>query len=494
MIGFSPNRLDDYLNLVQKLRSEEDIKRLSRALALGERNFCLLTCQSPLQTKACLAVIEDRVESLVSRSISIQHLKPGNLVEYDLEDLIDSLMRPLLRKQQLVEGKQIIILDGSGATAQKLSTWQVFFERMNLMRNKIMKNLAGPLILVVTDRLNLEFAANAPDFWSIRSTAARAVPLPPVKWKPTPSNSSQSRPIPPDDLQEFGETSSDPRMMRSRAFTLVAEANGKREKGEAKDALAMVQKAVAIYDRLHQSEFHDDLMGRVEAHVLEGRILIDLGRYSEARVSLNSALEQQEGTITSWEPWIFLNLAITYAGDRKMDIARKNLQKSLDRFRYSIKDESENVEKRFSLAQATKIIAETGLLTPIENIELLEEGLESINDIEEPRTKGIIYELLGLNHFAEGGHEKALACMSTSLQMRIRLGDRVGEHRICLGLAYMQQNRGDFDSAFHWVDRASRISEEMGDHEREKITNDVKEEINLYRNALNAGMKTEDQP
>jgi tetratricopeptide (TPR) repeat protein len=75
---------------------------------------------------------------------------------------------------KITDTNKVFIIDASNSGKQDEEAWMIFFQRMNEVRNTIMKCLSAPLLLIVTSALEIEFALRAPDFWSIRSNVARA--------------------------------------------------------------------------------------------------------------------------------------------------------------------------------------------------------------------------------------------------------------------------------------------------------------------------------
>jgi len=75
---------------------------------------------------------------------------------------------------KITDTNKVFIIDASNSGKQDEEAWMIFFQRMNEVRNMIMKRLSAPLLLIVTPALEIEFAHRAPDFWSIRSDVARA--------------------------------------------------------------------------------------------------------------------------------------------------------------------------------------------------------------------------------------------------------------------------------------------------------------------------------
>lgn len=75
---------------------------------------------------------------------------------------------------KITETNKVFVIDASNSEKRDEEAWMIFFQRMNEVRNTIMKRLSAPLLLIVTSALEMEFALRAPDFWSIRSYVARA--------------------------------------------------------------------------------------------------------------------------------------------------------------------------------------------------------------------------------------------------------------------------------------------------------------------------------
>lgn len=75
---------------------------------------------------------------------------------------------------KIADTNKVFVIDASNSEKRDEEAWMIFFQRMNEVRNTIMKLLSAPLLLIVTSALEIEFALRAPDFWSIRSDVARA--------------------------------------------------------------------------------------------------------------------------------------------------------------------------------------------------------------------------------------------------------------------------------------------------------------------------------
>ena len=159
-------------HLVSALTEEDEMKRLSRSLDLGERlHFVVLTCKTPLQGKAAVTVFGQM-------GFPVTHLMPKQTFGYTFENLTSWLLTPLLDWPENETGKRLFVLDASSATHEEAEAWLPFFARMNLLRNNLMDRLPGPLLLLVTPALRMMFRERASDFWSIRSTEGFASALP----------------------------------------------------------------------------------------------------------------------------------------------------------------------------------------------------------------------------------------------------------------------------------------------------------------------------
>jgi tetratricopeptide (TPR) repeat protein len=219
------------------LPQQQGIQHLIESIALAEKSFTILVCEdqnnpegsdltgAEYQAQAALQVLVKQVaarreepllllhfafkrngsESATFKGLISQILEPlyywEGLDDYKAEEEIPSHYKedfflPLCFKKKqepfnLIGGlsqpaelpsdskkitsiNKVFVIDASNSEKRDEEAWMIFFQRMNEVRNTIMKRLSAPLLLIVTSALEMEFALRAPDFWSIRSDVARA--------------------------------------------------------------------------------------------------------------------------------------------------------------------------------------------------------------------------------------------------------------------------------------------------------------------------------
>ncbi len=174
---------EQFEELKEKLRQEEDLSNLIESLALAEKmHFTILVCESPVQAKAALEVMEEAVNKArggatewLRFSFDRKYRKPLTF-QIVVSEILDPL-RDWLNKD---EKDKIFVIDASEGVKEEGDEWHIFFQRMNEMRNILMEQLPGPLLLVIPPCFEAEFPRRAPDFWSVRSSFARAKAQPTV--------------------------------------------------------------------------------------------------------------------------------------------------------------------------------------------------------------------------------------------------------------------------------------------------------------------------
>ncbi len=163
--------------LKDELRQEEDFCAFIESLALAEKmNFTILVCETPVQAKAALEVMEEAVNKTRGDTAEWVHFyfdrKEGKRPTFDA--LASQILEPLYNWQNRDEKERVFVIDASGEVREDGDEWNIFFQRMNEVRNILMERLPGPLLLVLPPCFEAEFPRRAPDFWSVRSGFARA--------------------------------------------------------------------------------------------------------------------------------------------------------------------------------------------------------------------------------------------------------------------------------------------------------------------------------
>ena len=182
---------DSFARLKDDLRMEPEIRHLLQSVALAERShFFILETDAPLQAKAAYEILAEVVPAIREEPMRFHRHAPRGLQEHfspadKFHQLIIQVLTPLYywnSDKETEDGRAcVFILDGSAGQKKDATAWIMFFQRLNEVRNVLMDNLPGPLILFIPTFFELEFCYNAPDFWSIRSAIvhARAMPPPP---------------------------------------------------------------------------------------------------------------------------------------------------------------------------------------------------------------------------------------------------------------------------------------------------------------------------
>ncbi|MDM8525160.1 NACHT domain-containing protein [Desulfococcaceae bacterium HSG8] len=168
---------EQFEELKDKLRQEEDFCAIIESLALAEKmNFTILVCETTIQAKAALEVMEDAVNSTRGQPSEWVHFSFERKEEKrpSFEELASQILEPLYYWQNKDEKDRVFVIDGSGESEEDGDEWNIFFQRMNEVRNILMERLPGPLVLIIPSCFEAEFPRRAPDFWSVRSGFARA--------------------------------------------------------------------------------------------------------------------------------------------------------------------------------------------------------------------------------------------------------------------------------------------------------------------------------
>jgi hypothetical protein len=165
---------EQFEGLKKKLGQEEDICNLIESLALAEKmHFTILVCESKIQAKAALEVMEEAVNKARGEVCEWERFsfnrKKGEALIF--EELVSQILTPLCNWENKEQKDRIFVIDASG---EEREVWHIFFQRMNEVRNRLMEGLPGPLLLIIPPCFEAEFPRYAPDFWSVRSGFARA--------------------------------------------------------------------------------------------------------------------------------------------------------------------------------------------------------------------------------------------------------------------------------------------------------------------------------
>ena len=171
---------ENFEKLKEELRDEEDLNSLIRAISLAEKHhFTILICETPLQGNAALEVLEEEVAAMRGESVRFLRYAPkkeGKRIDEPItfKQLISQVLEPLYYWKETDEKGLVFVIDASKAGKEDEESWIIFFQRMNEVRNALVERLASPLLLVLPDFLEIEFARRAPDFWSITSACVKA--------------------------------------------------------------------------------------------------------------------------------------------------------------------------------------------------------------------------------------------------------------------------------------------------------------------------------
>jgi tetratricopeptide (TPR) repeat protein len=164
------------------LRDDWGIEHLVQALLLGEGfSFHILSCSTPRADRATLRFLEREVGRRLRILLPSVNKDAGQ--PFTPEDLFASILEPLIAPLDPAQGPWMLAIDASDVREEDEPAWREVFRRMNERRNGIVRQIEVPLLLCASPRMEVAFAQEAPDFWSIRSTRVE-VPLVPAKELP----------------------------------------------------------------------------------------------------------------------------------------------------------------------------------------------------------------------------------------------------------------------------------------------------------------------
>jgi hypothetical protein len=160
------------LAAVATVESDPAIDRLAEAIALGEGfQLHILVCDSPRAAGAALETLHRRLRSALPRlapDLAERDLREG----VSLDRLASSILGPLTLVEEVAESEPpAVVIDASNAVDADEPAWRQLFRRMNERRNAIVRRLPRSLLLCLPPSLEVAFAHEAPDFWSIRSSS-----------------------------------------------------------------------------------------------------------------------------------------------------------------------------------------------------------------------------------------------------------------------------------------------------------------------------------
>lgn len=164
--------------LKDELRRDEGIPHLIHSLAIAEKHeFMILVCKTPLQAEAAMEILSEDVSIASGNLISLHRFGPTDDDTRNkplaFEDLVSLIIDPLTEWKKKEDLSHIFIVDASGASKEDEDAWTNIFRRLNEKRNELMDGLAGPLLLILTPALAIEFAFHAPELWGMRTNLVR---------------------------------------------------------------------------------------------------------------------------------------------------------------------------------------------------------------------------------------------------------------------------------------------------------------------------------
>jgi tetratricopeptide (TPR) repeat protein len=178
---------DREADLRARLRQDPKVKELVEAHALAEGFHFSVVCAPPVVADALASLVPAeagkkggrKYHPVVIDAYAGEHPSPLTF-EYLAERV---LARLLQGGQDVPPGKTpLYFLDASRMQPADMDAWRALFRRMNETRNRIIRDVDAPVILVLPAEWDVEFAKNAPDLWSVGSYQARlslAMPLAP---------------------------------------------------------------------------------------------------------------------------------------------------------------------------------------------------------------------------------------------------------------------------------------------------------------------------
>lgn len=157
MIETAPPRAD----------ADPELRALGQALSLSQRFHLYLVWWEGDPGRAWVDSLRMQVESLrgepvACRVIAAPHALIGHALER--EALRAGVLAPLL-----AAAGGITVLDLSAARASDEEVWCWLFQRVNELRNDVVKHLEGELVLSGPRWMERALARHAPDLWSVRS-------------------------------------------------------------------------------------------------------------------------------------------------------------------------------------------------------------------------------------------------------------------------------------------------------------------------------------
>lgn len=301
------------------LRPNWELRHLLEAIALGDGfQFHILVCDSPRVADSAIALIAKkgsrrmlRIDPYRGDALSRHRSDSGWATDRpvpSLQQLARAVLSPF-NELEIGRGPEVVVIDASQATSQEEPAWREVFCILNIRRNVIAKRFAGSLVLCVPPALEVAFAHEAPDFWSIRG-ATVTVTAPEVRFASPQfgeeSPIKQGRGVDSEPYRELEplraaieaasirneRSPSDPLAMRALAIQLSRSGLQEEERGSLARARRAFEQSLDLRRRLLKREPH-----RRERQVELSQGLDDLGRVLESSGSWREALGAYEESL-----------------------------------------------------------------------------------------------------------------------------------------------------------------------------------------------------
>ena len=148
------------------LEANKSLDELITTIILsGGFNFNLLLCQSSYDVKSIIGYINEKL-------LMQEQKKKIRFLSSNLTNSIEQFLDEIYTLPEVCNNSEIVVIDFTSITTFSKTKAELFFSKLNLMRNRLANSVQATFVLAITKEYKTSFIHGSPDIFSIVSSVS----------------------------------------------------------------------------------------------------------------------------------------------------------------------------------------------------------------------------------------------------------------------------------------------------------------------------------
>jgi len=157
---------DQEYQLLLSLETNKSLDELITTIILSNGfNFNLLLCQSSYDLRSIIDYIDEKL-------LIQEQKKKIRFISIDLTRSIEQFLDEVYTLPEIHNNSEIIVINFTSITIFSKTKAELFFSKLNLMRNRLANSVKATFILAITKEYKTTFIHGSPDIFSIVSSVS----------------------------------------------------------------------------------------------------------------------------------------------------------------------------------------------------------------------------------------------------------------------------------------------------------------------------------